>query len=77
VVVDPNLPAFGYEGKGDASKNVNGVDIWLVGTPLRKFKIIGYITDSRPAGPATMAPATMAGRDADLAAIQRLYQPFQ
>jgi len=52
-----------YEGKGGASKSVNGVDLWLVGTPLRKFRIIGYITDSRPAGPATMA-----GRDADLAA---------
>ena len=38
-----------------ASKNINEVDIWFVGTPLRKFKIIGYITDSRPAGPATMA----------------------
>jgi len=52
-----------YEGKGGASKNVNGVDIWLVGTPLRKFKIIGYITDSRPGGPIPMAH-----RDADLAA---------
>jgi hypothetical protein len=34
-----------YEGKGGASKNVDGVDIWLDGTPARKFKIIGYITD--------------------------------
>lgn len=30
-----------YEGKGGASKNVNGVDLWLVGTPLRKFRIVG------------------------------------
>jgi hypothetical protein len=52
-----------YEGKGGASKNVNGVDIWLVGTPPRKFRIIGYITDSRPDG---LIP--MARRDADLAA---------
>ena len=52
-----------YEGKGGASKNVNGVDIWLVGTPARKFRIIGYITDSRPGG---LIP--MARRDADLAA---------
>jgi len=52
-----------YEGKGGASKNVNGVDIWLVGTPPRKFRIIGYITDSRPGG---LIP--MARRDADLAA---------
>jgi hypothetical protein len=53
-----------YEGKGGASKNVNGVDIWLVGTPPLKFRIIGYITDRRPGG---LIP--MARRDADLAAI--------
>ena len=52
-----------YEGRGGASKNVNGVDIWLVGTPPRKFRIIGYITDSRPGGAIPMAR-----RDADLAA---------
>jgi hypothetical protein len=52
-----------YEGKGGASKNINGVDIWLVGTPPRKFRIIGYVTDSRPGGPIPMAH-----RDADLAA---------
>jgi hypothetical protein len=52
-----------YEGKGGASKNVNGVDIWLVGTPPQKSRIIGYITDSRPGG---LIP--MARRDADLAA---------
>jgi len=51
-----------YDGKGGASKNINGVDIWLVGTPPRRFRIIGYITDSRP------APIPMARRDADLAA---------
>jgi len=53
-----------YEGKGGASKNVNGVEIWLVGTPpQKKFRIIGYITDSRPGG---LIP--IARRDADLAA---------
>ena len=52
-----------YEGRGGASKNVNGIDVWLVGTPPRKFKIIGYITDSRPG-----APIPMAMRDSDLAA---------
>ena len=52
-----------YEGRGGASKNVNGVDIWLVGTPPRKFRIIGYITDSRPGGAIPMAR-----RDADLEA---------
>src|SRR5260221_3147009 len=52
-----------YEGRGGVSKNVNGVDIWLVGTPPRKFRIIGYITDSRPGGAIPMAR-----RDADLEA---------
>jgi hypothetical protein len=50
-----------YEGRGGASKNINGVDIWLVGTPPRKFRIIGYIMDSRPGGPIPMAR-----RDSDL-----------
>lgn len=43
-----------------------GVDIWLVGTPPRKFKIIGYVTDSRPGGPIPMAM-----RDSDLAAAAK------
>jgi len=55
-----------YEGKGGASKNINGIDIWLVGTPPRKFRIIGYITDSRPGGVIPMAR-----RDADLAAAAK------
>src|SRR5258707_5601703 len=55
-----------YEGRGGASKNVNGVDIWLVGTPPRKFRIIGYITDSRPGGAIPMAR-----RDADLEAVAK------
>jgi hypothetical protein len=44
----------------------NGVDIWLLGTSPRKFKIIGYITDSRPGGPIPMAM-----RDSDLAAAAK------
>jgi hypothetical protein len=55
-----------YEGRGGASKNLNGIDIWLVGTPPRKFKIIGYIMDSRPG-----APIPMAMRDSDLAAAAK------
>src|SRR5260221_1032854 len=55
-----------YQGRGGASKNCDGVDIWLVGAPLRKFKIIGYITDSRPGG---LIP--MAMRDSDLAAAAK------
>jgi hypothetical protein len=52
-----------YQGRGGASKNINGIDVWLVGTPPRKFKIVGYVTDSRPGGPIPMAM-----RDSDLAA---------
>ena len=44
-----------YQGQGGASKNINGVDLWIVGTPPRKYYIIGYITDSRPGGPIPMA----------------------
>src|SRR5260221_12506093 len=55
-----------YQGRGGASKNVDGVDIWLDGTPPRKFKIIGYISDSRPGGPIPMAM-----RDSDLAAAAK------
>jgi hypothetical protein len=55
-----------YQGRGGASKNVDGVDIWIDGSPPRKFKIIGYITDSRLGGPIPMAM-----RDSDLAAAAK------
>lgn len=55
-----------YQGRGGASKNVDGVDIWLVGTPPRKFKIIGYITDSRHQGVISMAL-----RDSALASVAK------
>jgi hypothetical protein len=42
-------------GQGGASTNVSGIDLWIVGTPPRKYRVIGYITDSRPAGPLIMA----------------------
>jgi hypothetical protein len=42
-------------GQGGASKLVDGVEIWLIGAPPRKFQIIGYIEDSRPGGPPSMA----------------------
>jgi hypothetical protein len=37
-----------YTGTGGASKNVNGIDLWVTGSPPRRFMIIGYIEDSRP-----------------------------
>lgn len=42
-------------GSGGASKNVDGIDLWIEGTPPRQFQIIGVITDNRPAGPIPMA----------------------
>jgi hypothetical protein len=42
-------------GQGGASTNINGVDLWIIGTPPRKYRVIGYIMDSRPGGPPAMA----------------------
>jgi hypothetical protein len=55
-------------GQGGAAKRVDGIDIWLVGTPPRKFQIIGYIEDSRPGGPIPMA--TRNGKIASVAKKQ-------
>jgi hypothetical protein len=51
-----------YVGTGGASKTVNGIDLWVTGSPPRKYRIIGYITDTRLGGPLAMA-----GRDAGMA----------
>jgi hypothetical protein len=61
-----------YTGQGGASKNVNGIDFWVIGTPPRKFRIIGYVEDSRKRGlienatrdPNVAAKAKAAGGDA-------------
>ena len=61
-----------YTGQGGASKNVSGIDFWVMGTPPRKFRIIGYIEDSRKRGiienatrdPNVAAKAKAAGGDA-------------
>jgi hypothetical protein len=53
-------------GQGGASKNVGGIDIWVIGTPPRNYRIIGYVEDHRPAGPLTMA-----ARNPQLAALCR------
>jgi hypothetical protein len=34
-------------GQGGASRQVQGLDIWVVGTPPRPYQILGYIQDSR------------------------------
>jgi hypothetical protein len=50
-------------GQGGASHNVNGIDFWVYGTPNRPYQLIGYIEDSRPGGPISMA-----GREKGIAA---------
>lgn len=42
-------------GSGGASKNIDGIDLWIEGTPPRNFQIIGFIIDNRPGGPISMA----------------------
>lgn len=54
------------QGQGGASKRVGGIDLWIMGTPYCKFRVIGYLTDSRPGGPIPMAT-----RDGQLAAKVR------
>ena len=53
-------------GQGGAAKNINGIDIWLICAPPRKFQIIGYVEDSRPGGPIPMAE-----RDSTLASVAK------
>src|ERR1035441_2407602 len=36
-----------FEGKGGSVRNVNGIDVWDVGQPDCKFKIIGYIQQEK------------------------------
>jgi hypothetical protein len=55
-------------GQGGAAKTINGVDIWQIGTPPRKFQIIGFIEDSRPGGPPSMAQ-----RDGALATVAKAH----
>jgi len=54
------------EGQGGALKTVNGIDIWIEGTPPKKFQVVGVITDNRPGGPIPMA-----NRNAQVAAKAR------
>jgi hypothetical protein len=42
-------------GHDGASRQVGGIDFWTVGAPPRPYQIVGYIEDSRPGGPVTMA----------------------
>jgi hypothetical protein len=42
-------------GQGGAATQMNGVDLWINGSPPRKFYILGYIQDVRPGGPGPMS----------------------
>lgn len=42
-------------GQGGASMRMNNVDLWINGSPPRKFYILGYIQDVRPGGPGPMS----------------------
>jgi hypothetical protein len=53
-------------GQGGASTMVSGIELWITGTPPRKYRVIGYIEDVRPGGPIAMA-----GRNSQVAAKAR------
>jgi hypothetical protein len=42
-------------GSGGAALRMNGVDLWINGSPPRKFYVVGYIEDVRPGGPGPMS----------------------
>jgi hypothetical protein len=53
-------------GQGGASKRVNGIDFWTIGAPARRYRVIGYITDSRPE-----EFVQIGGRDSSLAKLAK------
>ena len=55
-------------GQGGAAKRIEGVDIWLTGSPPRKFQIIGYVEDTRSGKMLAMST-----RDRRLAEKAKLY----
>jgi len=44
-----------FVGNGGAALRMNGVDLWINGSPPRKFYVVGYIEDVRPGGPGPMS----------------------
>jgi hypothetical protein len=43
------------QGQWGTRKVVDGVDIWTMGAPPRKYRVLGVINDTRGAGPVPMA----------------------
>jgi len=56
-------PATVYKGTGGTKTVVDGIEFWNIGTPPRKYQIIGVIRDSRPSDALLMAfrDGSMAG----------------
>ena len=44
-----------FEGRGGTKTLVDGVEFWENGEPPRKFRLLGIISDERPAGIIPMA----------------------
>jgi hypothetical protein len=42
-------------GKGGASQNIDSIDLWIDGSPPRRFRVIGVILDGRPGRGIAMA----------------------
>lgn len=55
-----------YTGQGGACKTIGGIDLWVIGTPPRQYRIVGYISDTRAGGPIPMAM-----RDSQLAGLTK------
>lgn len=53
-------------GTGGASKKVDGIDLWIEGTPPRNFQIVGVIHDHRPGRGISMLL-----RDGKIAAVAK------
>lgn len=51
----PYVGAKPIVGRGGAPEHIEGIDMWIEGTPSRKFIIIGIIQDERPGGRIPMA----------------------
>jgi hypothetical protein len=44
-----------FEGQGGTKSVIDGLEFWENGEPPRKFKLLGIISDERPAGVIPMA----------------------
>ena len=54
-------PAEAFVGSGGSMSRVDGMDVWERGTPSRKIKLLGYISESTQSG-APVSPIVAAAR---------------